>query len=82
MAKLLSKKELSSTQDISKYTQTKPPTRALLTRSSLLLFALLAVCAVNFQVTDVLNDVNHPPSELRQAFREAFFVRPPPILAA
>jgi hypothetical protein len=81
MAKLLSKKEQSSTQDVSKFTQTKPPTKALLTRSSLLLFVLLDVCAVG-PASGVLKDVNRPSFALRQALREAFFVRPPPILFA
>lgn len=82
MAKLLSKNEQSSVQEISKYTQTKPPTKALLTPSSLLPLVLLAVCAVSVQASRALTAVNYPPFELRQALREAFFVRPPTILFA
>jgi hypothetical protein len=82
MAKLLSKKEQSSTREISKYTQTKPPVDALLTPSSLLHFGLLIVCAIRVQASSALQAVSQPPSELRQALRESFFVRPPPIFAA
>jgi hypothetical protein len=82
MAKLLSKNEQSNTQELSKYTQTKPPIKALLTPYSLFPIILLAVCAIRVQASDVLKAVNQPPFELRDALREAFFVRPPPILAA
>jgi hypothetical protein len=82
MAKLLSKNEQSNTEEISKYTQTKPAIEALLTPSNLLMFVLLAVYAVSLQASRVLKALIHPPIELRQAIREAFFVRPPPFLLA
>jgi hypothetical protein len=82
MAKLLSKNEQSNTQEISKYTQSKRAIKALLTPYGLLLFILLVVCATRMQASCVLISVNDPAFELRQALREAFFVRPPPILTA
>jgi len=82
MAKLLSKNEQPGTQEISKYTETKHPSKALLTPSSMLFLIVLVVCAVSVQASSVLKAVNHPPFELRQALRDVFFVRPPPTLLA
>ena len=82
MAKLLSKNEQSNPQEISRYAQTEPAIKALLTPSHVLLFILPVVCAISMPASSFPAAVNHPPLELRQALREAFFVRPPPILTA
>jgi hypothetical protein len=82
MAKLLSKNEQSKTHETSAYTQTKPAIKALLAPSDVLPVILLVVCAVSILASSFQAAVNHPPLELRQALREAFFVRPPPFLNA
>jgi len=82
MAKLLSKNEQSNIQEISKYTQTNPAIKALLTPSNVLLSILFVVSAASMPASKFRVAVDHPPLELRQALREAFFVRPPPIHTA
>jgi hypothetical protein len=82
MAKLLSKNEQSNTQEISRYAQTNPAIKALLTPSNLLLSILFVLCAASLPAAKFRTTVDHPPLALRQALREAFFVRPPPIHTA
>jgi hypothetical protein len=82
MAKLLSKNEESNTQEISKYTQSKPAIKALLTGSSLLLFILIVVCTVSMAALSVRAAAYHPSLELLQALRETFSIRPPPFHSA
>jgi len=81
MAKLLSKNEQSQTQETSAYTQTKVATKALLVPYTLLPFILLVLCAFSLTASSFQATENQPSLELQQALREAFFVRPPPILS-
>jgi hypothetical protein len=82
MAKLLSKNEQSRALETSAYTQTKPAIKALLAPVKLLSFILLAVCAFGMPALSFQTAVNQLPLELHRALREAFFVRPPPMLSA
>jgi hypothetical protein len=82
MAKLLSKNEQNTTQKASAYTQTNPATKALLAPNNLPPFILLVLCAFSMTASSFQAAVTQPPVELRQALRETFFVRPPPILSA
>jgi hypothetical protein len=79
MAKLLSKSEQSNTEEITAYSEPNSAIKALLTPSSPLPFILLLVCAFGVPMASFLDAVIQPPIELRQALRETFFVRPPPL---
>jgi hypothetical protein len=82
MAKLLSKNEQSQTQETSAYTQTKPAIKALLAPLNVSPFILLVICAFGLTASSFQTAVTQPPLKLRQALREIFFVRPPPIFGA
>jgi hypothetical protein len=81
IAKLLSKNELSSTENDSTLDQLSHAIKAVHPAPPAALFLLLAVCffSVTIAIWRIL--VDHPPLELKQALLETFFVRPPPTLA-
>jgi hypothetical protein len=81
MAKLLSKNEQSQAQEMSPYTRTKVATKSLLVLYPLLPFILLVLCAFSMPASSFRAAVTQPPFELKQALREAFLVRPPPVLS-
>jgi hypothetical protein len=84
VAKLLSKNELSDTQNTSAYAQTKPAINSLLAVSNLLplILSLVSGFATAALTLSSKTAKNQPSFDLQQALRKSFFVRPPPIHTA